>query len=54
MSGTPPNLTIQPGAQVAEIVFEGTRAIGVRLLGGPAAQAGWVVLCAGTYGSPPS
>jgi GMC oxidoreductase len=33
-------------------VFEGTRATGVRLLGGPVIEAGWVVLCAGTYGSP--
>ena len=50
--GTPPNLTILPGAQVADVVFEGTRATGVRLLGGPVIEAGWVVLCAGTYGSP--
>jgi choline dehydrogenase len=51
--GTPPNLTIQPGAQVADILFEGGRATGVRLLGGPVIEAGWVVLCAGTYGTPP-
>ena len=29
------------------------RAIGVRLLDGAVIEAGWVVLCAGTYGSPP-
>jgi choline dehydrogenase len=52
VGGTPPNLTIRPGAQVAEIAFEGTRATGVRLLDGPVIEAGWVVLCAGTYGSP--
>ena len=50
--GTPPNLTILPGAQVADVMFEGTRATGVRLLGGLVIEAGWVVLCAGTYGSP--
>jgi choline dehydrogenase len=50
--GTPPNLTIRPGAHVAGVVFEGTRATGVRLLGGPVIEAGWVVLCAGAYGSP--
>jgi choline dehydrogenase len=51
--GTPANLTIRPGAQVAEVVLEDTRAIGVRLLDGSVIEAGWVVLCAGTYGSPP-
>src|SRR2546421_713652 len=30
-----------------------SRATGVRLLGGPVIEAGWVVLCAGSYGSPP-
>jgi choline dehydrogenase len=53
VGGTPPNLTVQPGAQVAEIVFAGTCAAGVRLLGGAVIEAGWVVLCAGTYGTPP-
>jgi choline dehydrogenase len=52
VGGTPPNLAIRPGAQVAGVVFEGTRATGVRLLSGPVIEAGWVVLCAGTYGSP--
>ena len=51
--GTPANLTIRPGTHVAEVLFAGTRAIGVRLLEGPVIEAGWVVLCAGTYGSPP-
>ena len=50
---TPPNLTIRPDAQVADVVFEGTRATGVRLLDGTAIDASLVVLCAGTYGSPP-
>jgi choline dehydrogenase len=51
--GTPANLTIRPGAHVAEVIFQHTRATGVRLLEGPVIEAGWVVLCAGTYGSPP-
>ncbi len=50
---TPPNLTIRPDAQVADVVFEGTRAGGVRLLDGTVVRATRVVLCAGTYGSPP-
>jgi len=53
VGGTPPNLTIQPGARVADIVLDGTCATGVRLLGGTVIEAGWVALCAGTYGSPP-
>jgi choline dehydrogenase len=53
IGGTPPNLTIQPGAHVADVVFEDTRARGVRLLNGSVIDAGWVVLSAGTYGSPP-
>lgn len=46
------NLTVQAGAHVAEVLFEQTRATGVRLVGGDVVRAGWVVLCAGTYGSP--
>jgi choline dehydrogenase len=49
---TPANLTIQAEAQVAEIFFDGTRAGGVRLVDGTVIEAGLVVLCAGTYGSP--
>ena len=52
VGSTPPNLTIRPDAQVADVVLEGTRARGVRLLDGTVIEAGWVVLCAGTYGSP--
>ncbi len=47
------NLTIRGEAQVAAIVFEADRASGVRLLDGSVIGAGWVVLSAGTYGSPP-
>jgi choline dehydrogenase len=53
IGGTPPNLSIRPDAHVAEVVFEGTRARGVRLLDGTVIEASWVVLSAGTYGSPP-
>jgi choline dehydrogenase len=53
VGATPPNLKIRPDAQVAEVVFEGNRATGVRLLGGELIEANWVVLCAGVYGSPP-
>lgn len=49
----PPNLTIRPDAQVSDVVFEGVRAVGVRLLDGTIVRATRVVLCAGTYGSPP-
>ena len=50
---TTSNLTIRADAQVACVVFEGTRARGVRLLDGTVVEASWVILCAGTYGSPP-
>jgi choline dehydrogenase len=49
---TPSNLAIRPGAQVADIMFDGIRATGVRLVGGTVIDAGRVVLCAGTYASP--
>jgi choline dehydrogenase len=50
--GTPPNLTIRADTHVAEVVFDGARATGVRTLDGAVVEAGWVVVCAGTYGSP--
>ncbi len=50
---TPANLTIRPDSQVAEVIFEGRRAAGVRLLDRVTIPAGCVVLSAGTYGSPP-
>lgn len=53
VGGTPPNLTIRGEAPVADVVFDGTRARGVRLVDGTTIDAGWIVLCAGTYGSPP-
>ena len=42
-----------PDTHLADIVFDGTRACGVRLLDGTIVEASWVVLCSGTYGSPP-
>jgi choline dehydrogenase len=50
---TPPNLTVRPDAPVADVSFEGARAVGVRLVDGTIVRASRVVLCAGTYGSPP-
>jgi choline dehydrogenase len=52
VGSTPPNLTIQGDAQVADLVFDGACVSGVRLTDGTAIEAGWVVVCAGTYGSP--
>ena len=49
---TPPNLTIRADALVDRVLFEGPAARGVRLVDGSEIEAGWVVLCAGTYGSP--
>jgi choline dehydrogenase len=53
VGGTPPNLTVRASAQVAEVAFEETYARGVRLVDGSTIEAGWVILSAGTYGSPP-
>jgi choline dehydrogenase len=51
---TPPNLTIRADSQVADVVFDAElRARGVRLLDGSVVEAGWIVLSAGTYGTPP-
>jgi choline dehydrogenase len=50
---TPANLEIRAGSQVAHVVVDETRAIGVRLVDGSLVEASWVVLSAGTYGSPP-
>jgi choline dehydrogenase len=37
---------------VDAVTFDGTRATGVQMLDGSHIEAGWIVLCAGTYGSP--
>ena len=49
---TPPKLTVRADTQVADVVFDGSRASGVRLIDGSVVKGGWVVLRAGTYGSP--
>jgi choline dehydrogenase len=48
----PSNLTIASDAQVAQVVLDGTRAVGLRTLEGALIEADQVVLCAGVYGSP--
>ena len=48
----PPNLSVRGDAHVDAVTFDGTRATGVQMLDGSRIEAGWVVLCAGTYGSP--
>jgi choline dehydrogenase len=53
LGGTPANLEIRADAQVVGVVFDAAQATGVRLLDGSVVKAGWVVLAAGTYGSPP-
>lgn len=53
LGATPPNLEIRADAQVADVTFDGATATGVRLLDGTEVEAGWVVLCAGVYGTPP-
>jgi choline dehydrogenase len=47
-----PNLTVRCDAQVAELILNGARAVGVRLLSGEEIRAQEVVLSAGTYASP--
>jgi choline dehydrogenase len=48
----PPRLEIWPDSQVASILIQDDQAVGLRLVDGTEVEAGWVVLCAGTYGSP--
>jgi choline dehydrogenase len=52
LGDTPAHLRVQPDSTVASLVMEGNRVTGVRLLDGRIINAGWVVLCAGVYGSP--
>lgn len=52
VGGSPPNLTIRGDAHVADVMFDGDCARAVRLIDGTVIEAGWIVLCAGTYGSP--
>ncbi len=47
-----PNLVVRPEAEVAAVAIAGRSVTGVRLVDGTVVEAGLVVLCAGTYGSP--
>lgn len=47
-----PNLTIRSETQVDRVEVHGKHATGVRLVDEETLQAGEVILCAGTYGSP--
>ncbi len=49
----PANLAIRADSTVATVVVQAGRATGVQLVDGPEIRAGWIVLAAGTYGSPP-
>ncbi len=51
--GERPNLDVRCETEVLDLVMQGNRAIGVRLGSGEVVHAGCIVLCAGTYGSPP-
>ena len=48
----PSNLSIRADATVANVIVEAGRATGVRLADGTEIRADWIVLTAGTYGSP--
>lgn len=52
LNDVPSNLTIRSDAEVAEVLFDRSRACGVRLTDGREIDAGHVVLSAGVYGSP--
>jgi choline dehydrogenase len=49
----PANLTVRPEAPVMSVVLDAGRATGVLLTDGTEIRAGWIVLAAGTYGTPP-
>lgn len=51
-SDPPAGLEVRADAVVARVILDGDRAIGVELADGTAIHAGWIVLSAGTYGSP--
>jgi anti-sigma regulatory factor (Ser/Thr protein kinase) len=46
------NLAIRADSTVAKVVVEAGRATGVQLVDGTEIRAAWIVLAAGTYGSP--
>lgn len=47
-----PNLTVEAEALVDRVLFDGQRAVGLRLLNGREISGRLIVLCAGAYGSP--
>jgi choline dehydrogenase len=47
-----PNLAIRGGAEVDNVVIEGKRAVGVKLVDGEVLSTGEIILAAGTFGSP--
>lgn len=47
-----PNLKIRGDAEVDNVVLEGKRAVGIRLVSGEILSAGETILAAGTFGSP--
>jgi choline dehydrogenase-like flavoprotein len=49
----PSNLAVRADAPVAKVVVDAGRATGVELVDGGEVRADWIVLAAGTYGSPP-
>jgi choline dehydrogenase len=49
----PPNLVVLTDSSVARVVLDRGRATGIRLVDDTEIAADWVVLSAGTYGSPP-
>ena len=51
-SGGRPNLAVRCDAEVLDLVFDGSRATGVRLGDGETVHAGCVVVSGGSYGSP--
>jgi choline dehydrogenase len=48
----PSNVSVRADSAVDRVVVEGGRTTGVRLADGTEIHAGWIVLAAGTYGSP--
>lgn len=46
------NLQVRPNSNVDRVLFDGRRAVGVRLVGGETIEAGIVVVCAGALHTP--
>ncbi|MGA8259667.1 MAG: choline dehydrogenase [Arenicellales bacterium] len=51
-ASTRPNLEIRDRTTISRILFEGSKAVGVEIVGGEVIHAGAVVLCAGAFNSP--